>query len=60
LIEYDFGNRQALVEFLPNQGRTTVRVTFDAETENDIDIQRNGCQAILNNFSRHVEQTSGE
>ena len=33
----------------------TVRETFDAETTNSVEQQRNGWQAILNNFKKHVE-----
>jgi hypothetical protein len=36
-------------------GGVTVRVTFDAETENSIEKQRQGWQAILNNFAKYVE-----
>ena len=53
-IEYAFGDRKATVEFLSAPGGITVRVTFDAEETHSIDQQRNGWQAILNNFARHV------
>ena len=55
LIGYTFGDRQGLVEFLPAGGGVTVRITFDAETEHPEEQQRQGWQAILNNFKRHVE-----
>jgi uncharacterized protein YndB with AHSA1/START domain len=55
LIEYSFGDRAGTVEFLPGANGTTVRVTFDAETENPVEQQRQGWQAILDNFARHVE-----
>lgn len=55
LIEYTFGDRVALVEFVPGLKGNTVRVTFDAETENTVERQRMGWQAILDNFARHVE-----
>jgi uncharacterized protein YndB with AHSA1/START domain len=55
LIEYEFGGRKGAVEFVEGGGSTTVRSTFDAETENPIEMQRNGWQAILNNFAQHVE-----
>jgi hypothetical protein len=32
-----------------------VRVTFDAESENPIEMQRAGWQSILDNFAKHVE-----
>lgn len=54
LIEYAFGDRSARVEFLPGPAAVTVRVTFDAETTHSIEQQRQGWQAILDRFSRHV------
>ena len=55
LIEYDFGNRHAAVEFVPEQDGVRVSVTFDAESENPIEGQRAGWQSILDSFRRHVE-----
>ena len=55
LIEYEFGDRHAKVEFTPGKSGVSVRVTFDAEAENPIEMQRDGWQAILDNFKRHVE-----
>jgi uncharacterized protein YndB with AHSA1/START domain len=55
LIEYAFGDRHCVVEFTPGAGGVTVRVTFDAETTHSEEQQRQGWQAILDNFTRHVE-----
>lgn len=55
LLEYSFGDRVCLVEFVTGANGVTVRVTFDAETENPVELQRQGWQAILNNFAKHVE-----
>ena len=55
LIEYSFGDRTGAVEFISGAGGVTVRVMFDAESENPVEQQRQGWQAILNNFARHVE-----
>lgn len=55
LIEYSFGDRGATVEFINEGDAVTVRVTFDAETQNDVEMQRGGWQAILNNFAKYVE-----
>ena len=55
LIEYSFGDRTALVEFTPGAKGVTVRVAFDAEAQNSADQQREGWQAILENFRKHVE-----
>ncbi len=55
LIEFSFGERSCAVEFLAGPGDVTVRVTFEPETENPVEMQRHGWQAILNNFKKHVE-----
>jgi uncharacterized protein YndB with AHSA1/START domain len=55
LIEYSFGDRTAQVEFAPGPNSVSVRVTFDSEPTHSIEQQRDGWQAILNNFARHVE-----
>jgi uncharacterized protein YndB with AHSA1/START domain len=55
LIEYSFGERAGVVEFIPTEQGVTVRVTFDAESTHSIDEQRDGWQAILNNFAKHVQ-----
>jgi uncharacterized protein YndB with AHSA1/START domain len=54
LIEYSFGDRLGVVEFLTAANGTTVRVTFEAETENPIEQQRQGWQAILDHFAKYV------
>jgi uncharacterized protein YndB with AHSA1/START domain len=55
LIEYEFGDRRATVEFLPQAAGVTVRVSFDGETTHTVEQQRDGWQAILDNFARHVQ-----
>ncbi|EEG09226.1 SRPBCC family protein [Pseudogulbenkiania ferrooxidans] len=55
LIEYSFGDRTAQVEFADSPKGVVVRVTFDSEPSHSIEQQRDGWQAILNNFTRHVE-----
>jgi uncharacterized protein YndB with AHSA1/START domain len=52
---YEFGGRFASVEFKESNGQTEVTVSFDPETENSIELQRNGWQAILDNFKKYVE-----
>lgn len=56
LIEYSFGDRTGQVEFIDGPGGVKVRVTFDGETTHPVEQQREGWQAILNNFARHVDQ----
>ena len=55
LIEYVLGDRACAVHFLPASGGVTVRVSFNAESVNPVEQQRQGWQAILGNFARHVE-----
>lgn len=55
LIEYSFGDRAATVEFAEVEDGTRVRVTFDAESTHSVEQQRDGWQAILDRFARHVE-----
>lgn len=47
--------RKARTTFEPVGSSTRVATEFDAETENSIEMQRDGWQAILDNFRRHVE-----
>ena len=55
LIESQFGDRTLRVEFSSGSAGVTVRETFDAEPSHSIEQQREGWQAILDNFARHVE-----
>lgn len=55
LIEYAFGDRTARVDFKQEAGNVKVTVSFEAETTHPEEAQRDGWQAILNNFKRHIE-----
>jgi uncharacterized protein YndB with AHSA1/START domain len=56
LIQYRMGDgREVKVEFSEGADGVVVRETFEAETENEPAQQRQGWQAILDNFARHVE-----
>ena len=55
LIEYSFGDRTAVVDFEAKDEAVAVRVSFDPETQNPVEMQRGGWQAILANFGKHVE-----
>jgi uncharacterized protein YndB with AHSA1/START domain len=55
-IEYRMSDgREVKVEFIERDGAVLVKETFDAETENPAEMQRQGWQAILDRFGRHVE-----
>ncbi|MDZ7605749.1 MAG: SRPBCC family protein [Cyclobacteriaceae bacterium] len=47
--------RIAVIQFTDKGKETFVEETFDAETENSIELQRQGWQAILNNFKKLAE-----
>ena len=55
LIEARFGDRDLMVEFAALPEGVLVRETFDAETQHPEEMQRQGWQAILDRFARHVE-----
>ena len=47
--------REVSVSMNEDNHVTNITVCFDAETENHVDLQRAGWQAILNNFKNYVE-----
>lgn len=47
--------RKVKVDFKENNAAILVQIVFDAETENSIELQQAGWQAILNNFKAYVE-----
>ena len=51
LIEYSFGGRAARVEFIQGPQNVRVMVTFDSEETHSIELQKQGWQAILDNFA---------
>ncbi len=56
LIEYAMSDgRNVRIEFMSAGKAVTVRETFDAEGTHSAEQQRQGWQAILDNFARHVE-----
>lgn len=55
-IEYRMPDgREVQTEFTEVDGGVHIRVTFDAETENPLEMQRAGWQAILDSFRCHAE-----
>ena len=50
--------RKVKVEFVQkSENETEVIETFDPESENSLEMQRDGWQAILNNFKKYIETT---
>jgi len=55
-IEYTMGDtRKAWITFSSNGNETKITETFEAETENSVELQQMGWQAILNNFKQYAE-----
>ncbi len=55
-IEYTMADgRRVSVQFTRTSGGILVEEAFDAETENPPEMQRQGWQAILDNFAKYVE-----
>jgi uncharacterized protein YndB with AHSA1/START domain len=54
-FSYQFGDRFATVNLSDNNRYTELTISFDPETENSLELQRNGWQAILNNFKNYTE-----
>jgi uncharacterized protein YndB with AHSA1/START domain len=57
LIEYTIADgRKVTIVFSDWGDETRIVETFEAEEENSIDMQREGWQSILDNFTRYVEK----
>jgi uncharacterized protein YndB with AHSA1/START domain len=52
---FEFGGRISTYEFNDLGADTLLSITFDPETENSIELQKNGWQLILNNFKLYTE-----
>ena len=58
LISYSLGDlRKVIVKFKNMEDGVLITETFDPESANSIDLQKNGWQAILNNFREYVESS---
>ena len=56
VIEYVMGDgRKAKILFEEKGNETRIVDTFNPENENPLDMQRDGWQAILNNFKKYTE-----
>ncbi len=55
-FSYTLGDgRKVITEFESIGEKTKVTTEFDVESQNPIEMQRDGWQAILNNYKRYVE-----
>ena len=57
VLELDDG-RLSRTTFAPDGDGTLVRTVFDPEASNPVELQRDGWQAILNNYAAHVTATT--
>ncbi len=58
LIKYSLADgREVTIQFIEMDNNTKVIESFDAETENSIELQKSGWQAILDNFKKYTEGT---
>lgn len=56
VIEYKMDDgRKAKITFTSNGNETKIVETFDPESENPIEMQRGGWQAILDSFKKYTE-----
>ena len=56
-IEFTLGDeRKVKISFTKNESDVLITESFDAESTNSEELQRNGWQAILNNFKKYVEK----
>ncbi len=49
------GRKVEVIFTKDDDARTEIATTFEAENANPIEMQRDGWQAILNNFKKYVE-----
>jgi len=50
--------RKVIIAFEGQNGETKVTTEFETENQNPVEMQRDGWQAILNNFKKYVESIS--
>ncbi len=56
LIEFKLGDgRKVKVKFVKENNAVKVTIIFEAESENSIELQKTGWQAILDNIKKYTE-----
>ncbi|MBL6446640.1 SRPBCC family protein [Fulvivirga sp. 29W222] len=61
VIKYTMDDeRKVSVLFSEEDAKTKVTETFEAEDTNSVEMQRNGWQAILDNFKKYAEAKKGQ
>ena len=55
-IAYTLGDDRRVINTFTTEGKETkVKVAFEAESENSLELQQEGWQSILDHFKRYVE-----
>lgn len=55
-LTYTMGDGRVATTIFTDNGNTThVETTFDAESQNPVEMQKGGWQMILNNFKKYLE-----
>jgi uncharacterized protein YndB with AHSA1/START domain len=49
-------DRKVVIDFSEQNGKVKIIQTFDAETQNNLELQRFGWQNILENFKKYTEK----
>jgi uncharacterized protein YndB with AHSA1/START domain len=52
--------RQVDTQFIEEETGTLIKVSFDPEDQNSLELQRAGWQAILDNFTSYAESTASK
>lgn len=56
-IDYTLDDdRKVMIDFESEGNKTYITMVFEAETENSIELQKSGWQAILDNFKFYTEE----
>ena len=56
LVEYTVSDgRKSIIQFLSEGDKTRIIESFEPEAGNPVDMQRDFCQSVLNNFKRYAE-----
>ncbi|MBK8484459.1 MAG: SRPBCC domain-containing protein [Saprospiraceae bacterium] len=56
LIEYTMADgRTSIITFSTHDNEVFISQTFDAETQNTIELQQFGWQSIMNNFKKYID-----
>lgn len=59
LISYTLGDeRKVRIIFEENGNKTEITEIFEAESENSVELQKNGWQSILDNFRKYSEEAA--